>query len=157
MYAESSVGSVSTSASKSHQPSSNTGSSALSNPTSHCSAPGASESTETFSCRPVAPVDTAVKGETHTNTVYTSQGATGPGNGESWEEQYRKDSGLHTVCLLLAVRAELMALVEDMPALVRCLSVSWQLLAPLRSVHPMSNVHGKFADCRDSREREAAH
>lgn len=37
----------------------------------------------------------------------------------NWEEQYKQERGMHMVGILLAVRGELMSLLEDMPALVR--------------------------------------
>ena len=47
-----------------------------------------------------------------------------PGGGadDAWAEQYKRESGTHTVGTFLAVRAELMALLGDLTAVVRVYS-----------------------------------
>ena len=46
-------------------------------------------------------------------------GLGGPHRGATWAEQYKQGCRLHVVCLLLSLRVELLALIEDMPRLVR--------------------------------------
>jgi hypothetical protein len=46
----------------------------------------------------------------------TAGGSVSPG---SWAERYKQERYLHTVCAMLAVRAELMSFLDNMPSLVR--------------------------------------
>ena len=48
-----------------------------------------------------------------------------PGGGadDAWAEQYKRESGMHSVGAFLAFRAELMVLLDELPALVRAHSV----------------------------------
>ena len=49
---------------------------------------------------------------------------------DAWPEQHMRESGMHAVGAVVAVRAELMALLHDLPALVRAYLV---LYVPLKS------------------------
>ena len=47
----------------------------------------------------------------------------GGGTHDAWAEQYKRESWMHAVGAILAVRAELMALLDHLPAVVRAVSI----------------------------------
>lgn len=65
---------------------------------------------------------TSQRGHRQGGTGGLAQGARGGGGVEAWAEQLKKECAVHTGAALLAVRAELMALLEDLSAVVRVVS-----------------------------------
>jgi hypothetical protein len=85
--------------------------------------------TNFWSLVPSASTADTGRAEAHSGTMHAMSENPGPaeaaaatggsGSPGSWAETYKQERYLHTVCAMLAVRAELMLFLDNMPSLVR--------------------------------------